>query len=142
MSINKNKIIIDTNLWISWLISDKYIKLDYIIKNEKIELLYSKELIEEYLEVICRPKIQKYFKKNIIEMESVIVEIFDKYATEINIKSKVNICRDKKDNFLLSLAIDGKADYLITGDKDLLELEKFKNTNIVTLSDFINTNNI
>jgi putative PIN family toxin of toxin-antitoxin system len=142
MSINKNKIIIDTNLWISWLISDKYIKLDYIIKNEKIELLYSKELIEEYLEVICRPKIQKYFKKNIIEMESVIVEIFDKYATEINIKSKVNICRDKKDNFLLSLAIDGKADYLITGDKDLLELEKFKNTNIITLSDFINTNNI
>lgn len=75
-------------------------------------------------------------------MESVIVEILDKYATEINVKSKINLCRDKKDNFLLSLAIDGKADYLITGDKDLLELERFQNTNIVTLSDFINTNNI
>lgn len=35
MSINKNKIIIDTNLWISWLISDKYIKLDNIIKDKK-----------------------------------------------------------------------------------------------------------
>jgi putative PIN family toxin of toxin-antitoxin system len=75
-------------------------------------------------------------------MESVILEIFDKYATEINVKSKIKVCRDKKDNFLLSLAIDGNADYLITGDKDLFDLVKFQNTNIVTLSDFIKINNI
>lgn len=142
MSINKYKIIIDTNLWVSWLISDKYIKLDNIFLADKVELLYSKELIEEYIEVIHRPKIQKYFKKSLIEIEDIITGILSIYACEIEIKTEIDICRDKKDNFLLSLAIDGKADYLITGDKDLLELKNIQKTKIVTIKDFINKQNI
>lgn len=54
------------------------------------------------------------------------------------VKSKVNVCRDSKDNFLLSLSQDSKADFLITGDKDLLVLEKFKSTRVLTISDFMN----
>jgi predicted nucleic acid-binding protein len=42
-----------------------------------------------------------------------------------------------KDNFLLALAKDGKAHYLLTGDKDLLDLEKFGKTRIVTISHFL-----
>ena len=55
----------------------------------------------------------------------------------VDIVSEISICRDKKDNFLLSLAVDGKADYLITGDADLLELEKMGSTKIITLKKFI-----
>jgi uncharacterized protein len=47
------------------------------------------------------------------------------------------VCRDSKDNFLLALAKDGKADYLLTGDKDLLELVQFGNTRIETLAVFL-----
>jgi putative PIN family toxin of toxin-antitoxin system len=47
-----------------------------------------------------------------------------------------NLCRDSKDNFLLSLCNDSKADYLITGDKDLLDLKKFGKTTILTITDF------
>ena len=52
-------------------------------------------------------------------------------------KSKVNVCRDTKDEFLLALSKDGKADYLVTGDKDLLSLYRYRKTDIVTFSQFI-----
>jgi predicted nucleic acid-binding protein len=49
------------------------------------------------------------------------------------------MCRDSKDNFLLSLAVDGNADYLITGDKDLLILEKVNKTLIVTIQEYLSS---
>jgi len=56
--------------------------------------------------------------------------------------SVVDICRDPKDNFLLAIAKDAKADYLITRDQDLLVLKKFENTLIVTLNEFIEIINV
>jgi predicted nucleic acid-binding protein len=49
---------------------------------------------------------------------------------------KVSACRDEKDNFLLEAAVEGKADYLIRGDEDLLVLNPFHNTRIVRPKDF------
>ena len=54
----------------------------------------------------------------------------------ITVTSSTNICRDPKDNFLLSLSKDGKASYLITGDKDLLDLKRFGKTQIVTMKKY------
>lgn len=55
----------------------------------------------------------------------------------VDVVSKVNVCRDWKDNFLLALSKDAKADYLISGDKDLLDLRKFGKTKILTLTEFL-----
>lgn len=49
----------------------------------------------------------------------------------------VTICRDRKDNFLLALARDAKADFLITRDGDLLTLKEFEGAKIVTLFEFV-----
>ena len=49
----------------------------------------------------------------------------------------MDICRDEKDNFLLNLSVDGKADYLVTGDKDLLVLEMINKTRILTYRELI-----
>ncbi|WP_445737643.1 putative toxin-antitoxin system toxin component, PIN family [Mariniflexile sp.] len=84
--------------------------------------------------VVSRPKFKKYFLKKDIEK---ILEYFDQFGELIKVKSKINICRDSKDNFLLNLSVDSKADYLITGDKDLLILDKIENTTILTFSEFI-----
>jgi predicted nucleic acid-binding protein len=48
----------------------------------------------------------------------------------------IQICRDPKDNYLVPLAIDSKADFLITGDKDLLELNKIGKTIVLNYNDF------
>jgi predicted nucleic acid-binding protein len=53
-----------------------------------------------------------------------------------SVVSSVTLCRDEKDNFLLSLARDAQADYLLTGDKDLLVLRTFEKTQILTIAEF------
>jgi predicted nucleic acid-binding protein len=55
------------------------------------------------------------------------------------VKSEVKLCRDPADDFLLSLAKDGAADFLITGDKDLITLSQIFSTQILTLTVFIET---
>ena len=54
----------------------------------------------------------------------------------IRLKTKVSICRDSKDNYLLSLCIDSNANYLITGDKDLLSIGQMDKTKIISYTDF------
>ena len=55
-------------------------------------------------------------------------------AIFIEVKSEINKCRDPKDNFLLGLCDIGTADFLVTGDKDLLELLEYKGTKIISPS--------
>jgi len=132
--MRSKKIILDTNLWISFLISKKFNSIDNLIENKKITLIFSDELISEFVEVVNRPKFEKYFSKNDIEK---ILDYFDQYGKLVKVKSDIKICRDEKDNFLLNLSIDSKADYLITGDNDLLVLEKIERTKIMNFTDFI-----
>ena len=129
----KSKIIIDTNLWISFLLSKKINFIDHFLYIGRVQLIFSNELFEELMEVISRPKLQKFFQKEDCEL---IFNIIEKYAVFIPVTSVVTECRDKKDVFLLSLAKDSNADYLLTGDKDLLVLEKIEGTQIITISDF------
>ncbi|MCU0324139.1 MAG: putative toxin-antitoxin system toxin component, PIN family [Spirosomaceae bacterium] len=129
-----SRIIIDTNLWISFLITKDYTKLDEIIFSKQGILVFSQELLDEFLEVAKRPKFRRFFSDSDIEE---ILETIDEYADFVNVKSQIEICRDPKDNFLLSLSVDGKADYLLTGDKDLLDLNRFGETTIISISDFL-----
>jgi hypothetical protein len=128
------RIIIDTNLWISYILSKKLDQLDELISSNRSQLLFSLELLEEIEATIKKPKLKKYFDETSLD-EMFIT--FEPFIDLVNVKSKVNICRDSKDDFLLALAKDGKADYLLTGDKDLLEIKKFGKTIILTISEFL-----
>jgi len=129
-----HKVIIDTNLWISFLLTKDYTKLDTLLKQQKITLLFSKELLEEFVEVARRPKFKIYF--SISDLNALLSEIYLR-AEFVEVTSQVTICRDAKDDFLLALAKDSKATYLITGDTDLLELNVFEETKILTIIDFL-----
>jgi uncharacterized protein len=81
----------------------------------------------EFLEVASRKKFITYFNQEDIQL---FLNVLDRFS----VKSEVSKYRDKNDNFLLALAKDSKADYLITGDEDLLVIKKFHNTEILTYS--------
>jgi putative PIN family toxin of toxin-antitoxin system len=134
MKSKVSRIIIDTNLWISFLITKNFTKLDEIIFSKKCVLVFSKELLEEFLTVAKRPKFRRFFSSSDIEE---ILETIQEYAEFIEVTSKIEVCKDPKDNFLLSLSMDGSADFLLTGDNDLLMLTKFRKTAIITISDFL-----
>jgi len=129
------KIILDTNLWISFLLTKNHTEIDKLLIEGKIRLLFSTELIEEFLTVTSRPKFKNYFRQEDVE---ILLDLFDTYGKLVKVKQEIKECRDPKDNFLLSLAVEGKADFLVTGDTDLLMLEKIKKTRIVTWKDLIN----
>ena len=134
MPNSKDRVIIDTNLWISFLLTKDLSKFDSIITEQKLTLLFSQELIDELVEVTQRPKYRKYFP--IDEVEELLLKIKSR-AIFIKVTSIVSDCRDPKDNFLLSLALDGKATHLITGDKDLLVIENYKKIKILTITQYL-----
>ena len=129
----KTKVIIDTNLWVSFLISRRFEKLDFLFSSRKICLLFSERSFSEFINVVRREKFRKYFSKDDIDELSIKMK---NVAKIVQINSVQTQCRDPKDNFLLELAVDGRADYLITGDKDLLELKTVDKTKIVKIEDF------
>lgn len=131
--IKKHRIIVDTNLWISFLLTRQFNFIDKLLKNKNVQLVFCSELLLEFLDVVKRPKLKKYFSKPDVDN---LLEIIEEYAVFIEVTSAVEICRDKKDNFLLALAKDSSADYLITGDSDLLIIKKFEETEIVTIAEY------
>ncbi len=129
----RHRIIIDTNLWINFLLSKQFVFLDILLNKKKVVLLFSDELLNELLDVVHRPKLHKYFSTQDIENT---LEIINRHAEYIKVTSHVNNCRDEKDNFLLALAKDGSADFLLTGDKDLLILKRFDSAEIITIAEY------
>jgi len=134
MPKRKNRIIIDTNLWISFLLTNDFSKLDKVFVDKRVILLFSQILLDEFLEVAQRPKFKKYF--SLPDLERLLLQIKNE-AEFIEVTSDIRLCRDPKDDFLLSLAKDGKATHLITGDKDLLDIIKFGKTKITTIKDYL-----
>ena len=130
----KDRVIIDTNVWIWFLLQKNSARLDRLVFRNDIILLFSDELLQEFLTVVKRAKFRRYFN-----MEDV-ADLLEKRRSNIElitVSSQITVCRDPKDNFLLSLAVDSSASHLITGDADLLVLRKIENTTILTIADFL-----
>ncbi|SHJ74459.1 hypothetical protein SAMN05444280_12825 [Tangfeifania diversioriginum] len=127
------KIIVDSNVWISFLIGGSLQGLQIHINSNLISIVTCEEQLHELREVFNKPKIRKYFSK---EQILDFFELLDEASEKVTLQTKVKICRDSKDDYLIALAIDSQADYLLTGDYDLLDLVKIQNTNVVKYSEF------
>ena len=80
-----------------------------------------------------RERIKKHFQKQTVQE---FIELLKNIAEHIDIVPTHFISRDPKDNFLLDLIDFSKADYLVNGDKDLLEHTPFKTAIILTPAAF------
>jgi len=132
--INKNiKVIFDTNVWLSFLIGKRLSPIKKYISDGRITIVITSQLLKEIQIVTGRDNLAKYFpKENVKEL----LELLETIAEKIEIKPTHFICRDPKDNFLLDLIDYSKADYLVTGDKDLLVHNPFKTAEILTPREF------
>jgi uncharacterized protein len=128
------RVIFDTNIWISFLIGKQFASMKELLVNAAIQPIFSDQLIDELLITTQKPKLQKYFQKD--RVDSLMI-FLGEIGEIVESKSIVSVCRDPKDNYLLDLAKDSNADFLITGDLDLLVLERFDRTQIVTYQDFM-----
>lgn len=142
--VSKLKVVIDTNLLISAIIIPQT-NPDKIIQaweKDIFILLISQQLISELEDVISRKKFLNYHAVFKERGEELIASL--KAAAEtvdpLPVKKLPVHSRDSKDDYLLATAFGGNADYLVTGDEDLLVLstkpglEKLK---IVSVKQFL-----
>ena len=127
------KVIFDTNVWISFLIGKRLAKIRQYISDGSIVIVISEQLLTEIKTVTSREKLKKYFPK---ETVNELIELLETIAIKIESKPTHFINRDPKDNFLLDLIDFSKADFLVTGDKDLLEHNPFITAQILTPIEF------
>jgi uncharacterized protein len=128
-----SKVIIDTNLWISFLIGKELQTLKELIVNERIKLIITDQLLTEIKMVTARDKLKKYFDQDKV---TDLISLLNIVSEKVKIKKIEAACRDPKDDFLLALSKESKADYLVTGDKDLLEIRFYGKTEILTVKKF------
>jgi uncharacterized protein len=129
------RIVIDTNIFVSAFLGSKNAK--FLLKeifNGAYLLVMSSDQLEEIREVLLREKFNKYITRSEVEE---LMALLSFKATIPAIYERIYDCRDKKDNFILEEAVYGNAQFIITGDEDLLVLNPYKWIKILTLKDFL-----
>ena len=96
------KVVIDANIWISYLLGSLLQGMDEKILSKEIKVVVSDEMLKEISEVSSRPKFKNIFTAKRIKA---LFSLLDSYAIVVSPSQKVNVCRDGKDNFLLEVAL-------------------------------------
>lgn len=128
----KLRVVIDTNIYISFLKRGYYRKILDLWLDEGFDLLTSSEILEELFEVLSRSKFN-FSPDEITELGGLLFE----RAIIVEPKEKLKVCRDPDDDKFLECAVEGKADYLVTGDPDLKNIGEYKKIKVVAGSLFL-----
>ncbi len=127
--------VFDTNVLISALLFDKSKPAQtFFAATRNGEVLVSADTISELSEVLGREKFDKYLTEE--ERERFLRSLLQN-AMLVEISEKIGACRDPKDDKFLELAVSGAADYIVSGDSDLLVLNPFRNVQILTPETFL-----
>ena len=131
------RVILDTNLLISRALTPSSLTASAVrLIVDHCDLLVSQATMDEFASTLTRIQSKGYVKQ---DEALVLITAYKEMVEWVPIIKRVQECRDPKDDKFLELALNGRADYIITGDKDLLVLNPFIETQILTTKDFITT---
>ena len=125
------RLILDTNVLLSALLSPLGAPANLLDAWERktFTLVASDVLIEEFRDVAARPFFRSRLRPSAAELLAVGLRDFSFYCRDL---PSGPIAPDPKDSYLLALAEASQAEFLVTGDKELLSLKHHKSTRIVT----------
>lgn len=131
--------VLDTDVWLSGIFWEgEAYKLIRTIENKKIEIVVTKKILLEIVEVLNKEaKFQKFIKNRKLAVENLMRTILSISKLVVS-KSKLKVIREHaSDNKILESAVDGMVDYLISYDNHLLKLKKYKKIKILTPAEFL-----
>ncbi|MBO3459009.1 putative toxin-antitoxin system toxin component, PIN family [Aetokthonos hydrillicola Thurmond2011] len=131
------RVVIDTNTVISALVfRGRISRLRLAWQDDLFTPLVSKATTTELIRALAYPK----FKLTPTEQEDLLSDyiLFCEAVAMPDCLPVIPECRDPFDVPFLLLAVAGEADYLVTGDRDLLNLEDNFSCPIITAEDFLN----
>jgi putative PIN family toxin of toxin-antitoxin system len=137
--VSKMKAVLDTNIWLSGIFWEgEASRIMDLIEKKKIEALISEKIIEEIITILnSEAKFQKFIenrKESIEELTRTILSI----STLVEIKTKLEVIKEHlQDNIILETAFDGKADYIVSYDKHILNMLEFREIKIIHPTEFL-----
>jgi putative PIN family toxin of toxin-antitoxin system len=133
--MTRERVVIDTNVLISSLLlttSTPAQAVDKAVTNA--QLIATTETLRELIGKLYSPKFDRYVRR---ERRDALLERVVSLVEIIDVLQSIRASRDPKDDKLLEVAVNGRADVIVTGDKDLLDLNPFRGIAIVTPAGYL-----
>ena len=136
------RIVLDTNVMVSAILSPRSTSAQIIrlVLDGVVNLIISHDILDETLRVIRYPKLVKLMKKNSVALKEVeyVIDRLSAIAVVTPGKLTLNVIRDDpSDNKILACAVEGEVDFIISGDRHLIELKEFQGIPIVNPATFV-----
>ena len=133
--MNKPRFVSDTNVLVSAVLMENSVPATALHKAETQGIvLYSYATLAELSRVLLRPKFSRYITPQ--DVDGLLARIHRTWEI-VTITHQIRECRDPKDDMFLELGINGEAEILITGHKDLLTLAPYRELKIITPTAFV-----
>jgi|SRR5579872_629659 len=133
--MTRERVVIDTNVLISGLFSTTSTPALAVEKAiTKAQLVASGETLRELIEKLLLPKFDRYISR---ERREALLQQVTSLVEIIEVLQHVRASRDAKDDKFLEAAVNGRANVLVTGDRDLLDLNPFRGIAIITPAGYL-----
>jgi putative PIN family toxin of toxin-antitoxin system len=130
-----SRVVVDTNILVSQLILPESLPAQALAQAEmRSILLFSESTMYELSDVLSRPKFDRYVSR---EARKGFIQRVGRIAEFVPIIQTVRECRDPKDDKFLELALNGRADVIITGDADLLKMHPWRGIAVSSPAHFL-----
>ncbi len=133
------RVVLDTNILISGLFAETgpIAKIMELWADRRFELAASEEILSELDRVLHKPSIKKHFNPTENEIEEFLETIRNNTIITPSFYQTDRIKKDPSDNKFLACAVEGKADFIVSGDKHLLEIKQFHGVKIIKARTFM-----
>jgi putative PIN family toxin of toxin-antitoxin system len=126
----RERVVVDTNALVSRLLLPSSTPGTAVRRAvDEAHLLVSEALLDELADVLARPKFDRYVS---IADRQEFLRLLGRVAELVPIVYRVRACRDPDDDKILEIAVNGAADLIVTGDRDLLALDPFRDISIIS----------
>jgi hypothetical protein len=129
MMSSVERLVLDTNVILSELLFPGSTPRRALLEAQSSQVLGSDATLLELVQVMVRPRFDWYLDRSVRQR---LVAEFMNSCEAIPVLDPIRACRDPKDDKFLEVAMNGQADVIVTGDRDLLDLNPFRGIAILT----------
>ena len=129
MMSSVERLVLDTNVILSGLLFPGSTPRRALLEAQSGQVLGSDATLLELVQVMVRPRFDWYLDRSVRQR---LVAEFMNSCEAIPVLDPIRACRDPKDDKFLEVAMNGQADVIVTGDRDLLDLNPFRGIAILT----------
>jgi len=129
------RVVVDTNVFLSGLLRESSTPGQVAARARRNAIvLVSQATMQELADVLAETKFDRYLT---VEQRLQFIRLIASIAEHVPIIHPIRECRDPKDDKFLEVALNGRADVIITGDDDLLQMNSWRGIEILSPSAYL-----